>query len=167
MHPIERAWNAKPGVKKGLHAFDLTAENMCALPCCGLKNPEHEGRKAKLQWLDANLRRGVEVKVLLTEKNTQLGYVEYLPSEYAWRGVEAEGYTFVHCVWTFWKEYQNRGIGGLLIEACLAEAKKARTNGVAVVCRDRPWLADSSLFRKHGFEVTDTPSCKTPRKRLQ
>jgi len=156
MHPIEKAWNAMPGAKKGIYAFDLTPENMCDLPCCGLKNPEHAGLQGKLKWLDANLRRGVKIKVALTENNTQLGYVEYLPSEHAWRGVEAYGYTFIHCVWTHWKEYQNRGLGGLLIEACVAEARKERNNGVAVACRERPWLANSSLFLKHGFEIVDT-----------
>ena len=156
MHPIERAWNAAPGVKKGLRSFDLTSENICDLPCCGLKNPEHAGRQGKIEWLDANLPRGVKVKVLLTEKNVQLGYLEYVPSEYAWRGVQADGYTFIHCVWTYWKEYQHQGLGGLLVKACLADARKARTNGVAVVCRDRPWLADSSLFFKQGFEIVDT-----------
>ena len=156
MHPVEAAWKAQPGVRKGIHVFDLTAENMCDLPCCGVKKAQHEGRRSKISWLDANFRRGVKAKVLLTEKQTQLGYLEYLPSEYAWRGVHARGYTFIHCVWTYWKEYQNKGLGGLLVEACLADASKARTNGVAVVCRERPWLAGASLFLKHGFEIVDT-----------
>lgn len=156
MHPIEKAWNAELGERKGIHAFDVTPANVCELPCCGVKNPEHTGRQGKIAWLHANLPRGVKVKVLLTDKKTQLGYLEYLPSEYAWRGVRADGYTFIHCIWTYWKEYQHRGLGGLLVEACLADARKARTNGVAVVCRERPWLANSALFLKHDFVIVDT-----------
>ncbi len=54
------------------------------------------------------------------------------------------------------KKYQNKGYGGLLLQACIKDAKKEKTKGVAVVARQKPWLANSQIFLKHGFKIIDT-----------
>ena len=43
-----------------------------------------------------------------------------------------------------------------MVKACIDDARKAGMKGVAVVCRDSSWLADSRLFLKHGFNVVST-----------
>jgi GNAT superfamily N-acetyltransferase len=137
-------------------SLEITPANMCEVPVCGIKDRDHEGRRLKERYLKTALKKGLKARVLLTEKGVQFGYVEWLPGEYAWRGVEADGYMFLHCVWTYFKQYQNKGQGKSLIQACLDDARKAGMKGVATVARDRPWLAGSALFLKHGFEVVDT-----------
>jgi len=139
-----------------IQSLEITPANMCEVPVCGIKDRDHEGRRAKERYLKTALKKGLKARVLLTEKGVQFGYVEWLPGEYAWRGVEADGYMFLHCVWTYFKQYQNKGQGKSLIQACLDDARKAGMKGVATVARDRPWLAGSALFLKHGFEVVDT-----------
>ena len=139
-----------------IQTLDVTPATICEAPLCGIKDREHEGRRAKARWLKTALKKGLEARVLLTETGVQFGYAEWLPGEHAWRGVDAGGYMFLHCVWTYFKRYQNKGHGRLLIQACLADARKAGMKGVATVARDRPWLAGSALFRKNGFEVVDT-----------
>jgi GNAT superfamily N-acetyltransferase len=139
-----------------VQTLEITSANMHEAPLCGIKDPEHEGRRAKQRWLKTALKNGLKARVLLTEKGIQFGYVEWLPGEHAWRGVEADGYIFLHCVWTYFKQYQNKGQGKLLLQACVDDARKAKMKGVATVARDRPWLAGSALFLKHGFEVVDT-----------
>jgi L-amino acid N-acyltransferase YncA len=139
-----------------VQTLEITSANMHEAPLCGIKDPEHEGRRAKERWLKTALKKGLKARVLLTEKGVQFGYVEWLPGEHAWRGVEANGYIFLHCVWTYFKQYQNKGQGKLLLQACVDDARKAKMKGVATVARDRPWLAGSALFLKHGFEVVDT-----------
>ena len=139
-----------------IQVFEITQNNLHESPICGLKNTEHEGRIRKTNWLKTYFKKGLNVKVLLTEKNIQTGYIEYLPGQYAWRGIEADGYMFIHCLWTYFKKYQKKGYGRLLINACIDDAKKAKTKGVAVVARKRPWLADSSIYLKNGFQVVDT-----------
>jgi ribosomal protein S18 acetylase RimI-like enzyme len=136
--------------------MDITAENFDTLPCCGVKNLDHEGRRSKNRWLKANFKKGLRAKVLVTPDNRQCGYIEYLPGEYAWRGVDAAGYMFIHCVWTFFKQYQHRGWASRMVQACLEDSKKAGMNGAVVVARQGPWLANSALFLKNGFEVVDT-----------
>jgi L-amino acid N-acyltransferase YncA len=139
-----------------VQTLHVTPANLCEVPLCGIRDRGHEGRQAKERWLRATARRGLKARVLLTEKGVQCGYAEWLPGEYAWRGVEAGGYTFLHCVWTYFKQYQRKGRGKLLIQECLDDARKAGTWGVATVTRGRPWLAGSALFLKHGFEVVET-----------
>ncbi len=135
---------------------DLEPANLGSVPCCGVKNPVHEGRRRKHCWLGKYWWKGLRAKILLTPDNRQCGYLEYLPGEYAWRGVQAPGYLFIHCVWTFFKPYQRKGLGSLLVNACVEDASKSGLNGVAVIARERPWMAGGALFIKNGFEVVDT-----------
>jgi hypothetical protein len=135
---------------------DLDPASIETLPCCGVKNSAHEGRCNKNRWLKAQFKKELRAKVLLTPDKRQCGYIEYVPGEYAWRGVDAGGYMFIHCVFTFYKQYQHRGCGALMIQACMEDAAKAGMLGVAVVAREQPWLAGPSLFPANGFELVDT-----------
>ena len=77
------------------------------LPCCGIKNPTHPGRRQKQCWLEANAAFGLRAKMLLAPDGQPGGYIEYLPGEFAWRGVEATGFMFIHCVWIFSRRHQR------------------------------------------------------------
>jgi hypothetical protein len=136
--------------------IDITPKNLHESPICGLKNVEHEGRIRKANWLKTYFKKGMKAKLLLTEKNIQLGYIEYIPGQYSWRGIEADGYMFIHCLWTYWKKYKKKGYGRLLIQTCIDDAKKEKYKGVAVVAREKPWLANSQIFLKNGFKIVDT-----------
>ena len=139
-----------------VHVLDITAANMCQAPICGIKDPEHEGRLAKERWLKSALASGLKARVLLTEKGVQFGYAEWLPGKSAWRGVDAAGYMFLHCIWTYSRQLQHKGHGKRLIQACLNDARAADMAGVATVARERPWLAGSAIFQRNGFRVVDT-----------
>jgi hypothetical protein len=139
-----------------LRVVEVTRDSLCESPRCGIKDTGHEGHIRKTKWLKTHLKKGLKAKVLLTEKDIQAGYIEYIPGKYAWRGVEAGGYMFIHCLWTFFKKYQRQGRGKLLIRACIDDARKAKMKGVAALARKKPWLANSDIFLKTGFEVVDT-----------
>ena len=145
-----------------VRVIDVDARSFDALPCCGIKNPAHPGRQEKRCWLETNARFGLRAKTLLAPDGEPGGYIEYIPGEYAWRGVDARGYMFIHCVWIYSRKHQRKGWGGLLVEACLDDARKAGMSGVAVMVRDGPWLADRRLFLANGFERVDTapPDCQ-------
>ena len=132
---------------------DVDATSFDALPCCGIKNASHLGRREKYCWLQANRKFGLRAKTLLDPDGKPCGYIEYLSGEYAWRGVEATGYMFIHCLWVHSKRHQHKGLGGAMIEACLNDAKKAGMEGVAVVTRKGPWMADRRIFLANWFEV--------------
>ena len=136
--------------------IDVDAAMFDTIPCCGIKNPAHPGRQEKQCWLQANARFGLRAKMLLAPDGEPGGYIEYLPGEFAWRGVEAEGFLFIHCVWIFFKRHQRKGWGSVMIESCLDDAKKSGMHGAAVMARDGPWMADRRLFLANGFEPADT-----------
>ncbi len=139
-----------------LRIVELTADGLGRLPCCGIMNTAHEGHRAKTAWLKEQLAAGLCGKLLLTKDGHEAGYIEYLPGEKAWRGVDAAGYLFIHCIWTFYRKYQHRGNAARLVRACVSDARAAGLRGVAVVAREKPWLASSDLFVKCGFEVVAT-----------
>jgi hypothetical protein len=137
----------------GLRVVDVTPERIGQLPCCGIRNTAHEGFLCKTAWLREHLARGLRARILLSEDNRQCGYIEYLPGKYAWRAVDARGYMFIHCIWTFYRKYQHKGNAASLVQACVDDARRANMRGVAVIARKKPWLASADLFVKCGFEV--------------
>jgi hypothetical protein len=143
-------------MENALPIVEVTPALLDELPCCGIKNPEHEGFRCKREWLANQLQAGLRARILMTEDGRQCGYIEYLPGENAWRAVEAAGYMFIHCIWTFYKKYQHKGNAVRLVQCCIKDAKKSRMNGVVVIARKKPWLASSDLFLKCGFERVAT-----------
>ncbi len=135
---------------------DVGAAGFEALPCCGIKSPTHPGRQQKQCWLQANATFGLRARTLLAPDGQPAGYIEYLPGEFAWRGVEASGYMFIHCVWVYSRRHQGKGWGSVMVQACLDDAKNAGMSGAAAMVRDGPWLADRRLFLANGFEPVDT-----------
>jgi hypothetical protein len=141
--------------------IDVDAASFDRLPCCGIKSPTHPGRQQKLCWLQANAKFGLRAQMLLAPDGEPGGYIEYLPGEFAWRGVEAAGLLFIHCVWIFRKQDQRKGFARAMVAACLEDARKAGMRGAAV--RDGPWLptavcfwptASAGRYRAAGLPVT-------------
>lgn len=134
---------------------DVDLASVQSLPCCGVKDSRHGGRCDKVNWLRAQMANGLRAKVLLTPAGRQCGYIEYLPGEHAWRGVDASGYLFIHCIWTHGNQTGEKGWGGRMVEACVTEAAGCGKLGVAVLAREGPWLAGPDLYLKHGFTLAD------------
>jgi GNAT superfamily N-acetyltransferase len=133
---------------------DVDAATFGSLPCCGIKSPAHPGRGGKRRWIEENAGFGLRARALLVG-DTPVGYVEYLPGEFAWRAVDARGYMFVHCVWVHSKPHQGKGLGSLMIGGCLEDAAREGMYGVAAMVRSGPWLADRRLYLASGFEPID------------
>lgn len=84
----------------------------------------------------------------------QRGFIEYIPGEYAWRAVNAEGYMLIHCLWVVGKS-KGKGYAGLLLNECIKDAQKSKMKGVAIVTSKGNWLVGSKLLLVHGFESVD------------
>ncbi len=80
-----------------------------------------------------------------------VGFIEYIPGEYAWRAVDATGYMFIHCIWISPNKYKEQGYGSRLVEECIKDAEKGGKYGVAVVTSEGPFMAGKDLFVKNGF----------------
>ena len=96
---------------------------------CYMSKRKTEGFQRKLRWLKARFAEGMRIKMFeLPER----GFIEYIPSEYAWRAVDAKGYMFIHCLWVVGKS-KGKGLAGVLLEECINDAKQSGMNGVAMV----------------------------------
>jgi GNAT superfamily N-acetyltransferase len=112
-----------------------------------------EGYQNKLQWLKSRFREGLKLK-LIRDGEFPLGFIEYIPGEYAWRSVVEDRMYVIHCLWVLGKN-KGKGYGSMLLEACEADARQSGKVGIAVVTSRQTWLPDKGIFLKHGYEVVD------------
>jgi GNAT superfamily N-acetyltransferase len=134
--------------------IDTNADNIGGCSHCGNKSANNLGHRRKTNWLRDRYAEGLRYKVLRSEKFGDVGMIEYALGNHAWRPVEAEGYLVIHCLWVYGK-HKGRGLGSLLLESCLEDAKKSQCRGVAVVTSSDSLMAGSDLFLKAGFVPVD------------
>lgn len=120
---------------------------------CYKSKPKSAGYQQKLAWLKQRFAEGMRIKILY-EGQRSVGFVEYIPGEFAWRAVEAPDYLLIHCIWVVGKG-KKKGYGSRLLDECVEDARKMQRHGVAIVTSSRHWLAGKKLFLKNGFEVVD------------
>lgn len=111
----------------------------------------HPGYIAKRQWLDRSFTEGLRFFLAVDPFKRPLGIIEFVPGEKAWRPVDAEGWTFIHCLWVYPTGGKIGGIGSSLMEAVLAHSEAAETLGVATLASDGPWMAGPGFFERFGF----------------
>jgi len=121
---------------------------------CYMSKPKTPGYRQKRDWLMARFAEGLQIKMLHETGGRTVGFIEYLPGEYAWRAVNAAGYLVIHCLWVV-GQGKGRGHGTRLLQACLADARSQGQHGVVMVASDRVWLAGKQLFLKNGFVQVD------------
>jgi L-amino acid N-acyltransferase YncA len=121
---------------------------------CGNTNANNLGRRRKAKWLKERYSEGLRYKVLRSEKFGDIGMIEYALGNHAWRPVEAAGYLVIHCL-TVSGKHKGKGLGSLLLDSCLRDAKKSKCRGVAVVTSSDSFMAGSDLFIKAGFVSVD------------
>jgi L-amino acid N-acyltransferase YncA len=132
--------------------IDVTADNVDQKGFfCLMSKRNSVGYKQKMEWVKARLNEGMRIKMLeLPER----GFIEYIPGEYSWRAIHAEDYMVIHCLWVVGKS-KKKGLGRLLLEKCIEDAKKSGKKGVAMVTSEKVWLAGKKLLLKYGFESVD------------
>ena len=124
---------------------------------CHKSKKKGAGYQNKVRWIKDRFKENLRLKLLLVDEGpkkgfTSRGFIEYIPGEYTWRGIDAKGYMAVHCIWVIGK-YKKKGYGTKLLEPCLNDAKGM--NGVVMVTSEGNWLAGRALFVKNGFEKVD------------
>jgi GNAT superfamily N-acetyltransferase len=121
----------------------------CGIGC--IRNRGNPGYGRKAEWLRKRFDEGLRILLLRDKREKPLAFLEYVPGELAWRPVDAQGWLFVHCLWVFASGQRIRGLGSRLIEACIEEARRAGSTGVAAMVSDGPWMAGKEVFLNNGF----------------
>ena len=130
--------------------IDTNAGNISACSFCGYKAGRSEGHRRKSKWLKKRYTEGLRFKVLRSRELGDIGMIEYAFGKYAWRPVEAEGYLVIHCLMVNGK-HKGKGLGSLLLNSCLRDAKNSHCPGVTVVTSSDSFMAGSDFFVKAAF----------------
>lgn len=144
------------GIDQGGMTLELVGPDnlsVCGIGC--VRNPKHAGFAPKAEWLQERFDEGLRYFLFRDWKARPLAFLEYVPGEHAWRPVEAEGWLFVHCLWVYARGQKVGGLGSRLIQACVEEAHRMGAVGVATLASEGPWMADSRIFERAGFEQID------------
>ncbi|MFX0185964.1 MAG: GNAT family N-acetyltransferase [Candidatus Hodarchaeota archaeon] len=127
---------------------------------CHKSKKKKDGYRNKVRWIKDRFNEGLRLKLLLINEGKKRGFksrgfIEYIPGEYNWRGISADNYMIIHCLWVVGRN-KKKGYGSMLIDQCVAEAKGMY--GVAVLTSERTWLPGRRIFVKNGFKKVDTVS---------
>jgi len=135
----------------------VNAENFLQYPevVCFI-NPKHPAFQHKIEWLKNRFAEGLRINLIYVEgQKRAAGYLEYVPGEFAWRAVSAKGYMFIHCLYVYPNNIKGKGLGSMLLEDCMRDARNNGKHGLAVVTSNKAFMAMSSVFLKNGFTLVD------------
>ena len=137
------------------HITDITPTNAYEESLFCIKDTKRQGFHDKYNWFSKRYKEGLRLKILKDADDKQLGFIEYIPADKAWRPVHAPGFMFIHCLMISGKADRNRGYGSSLLEACETDANARGMKGVCVMASKGPWIAGSGLFAKNGYVDVD------------
>jgi hypothetical protein len=132
--------------------IQVTSQNVSEVGLFCIRNPKYPGFKLKANWLAKGNRDGLKLMLLQVDNET-VGFIEYVPGEFAWRPVSAKKFIFIHCLWVYPKKNLNKGYASMLIYHCVEESKKAGLDGVCVMTSEGSWITGKDLFLKNGFTL--------------
>jgi GNAT superfamily N-acetyltransferase len=140
---------------EGTIIIDTNPQTIGNYGICGYKDPGNPGYQQKLEWLTQRFKEGMKIKILHSESDGTIGSIEYLPGEYAWRGIHAPGYMVIHCLFILKKAYKGKGYGSRMIAACEKDALDQKMHGIAVVASKSTWMAKKEIFLRNGYELIE------------
>lgn len=133
----------------------LTQENLDQEHiCCAISNNRDEQVLSKKNWLKERLDEGL---VFLKGNVRGKCFIEYIPAEYAWAPVEAEGYMYIDCLWVS-GQFKGHGYSNLLLDACIEDSKAKGKRGLVVLSSQKKlgFLSDPGYMKHKGFVTADT-----------
>ncbi len=155
--------------------IEVTPDNAVKETFFCIKNTKVQGFKDKESWFKKRQEEGLKLKILKTDDDKMIGFIEYVPAINAWRPIDADTFMFIHCIYIYSKKERHKGYGGLLLADAEKEAKTLGMDGLCVMTSAEGWLANKTIFEANGFvqieekdrfqllAKTWTTEAKTPR----
>lgn len=122
--------------------------------CCAISNGKDIQVTSKKSWLKERLDEGL---VFLKCDVRGKCFIEYIPAEYAWAPVEADGYMYIDCLWVS-GQFKGQGYSNLLFNACMEDSRAKGKKGLVVLSSKKKagFLSDPKYMKYKGFEAVDT-----------
>jgi GNAT superfamily N-acetyltransferase len=144
-----------PNQNNHIEILDVTTENVADIGIYCIKDKKSPGFYSKVEWFKEKLNKGLKIKIAIDDKGKQIGFIEYIPSELAWRPIKAENFYFIQCIALYVTEAKGKGIGSYLIQQCEKDAKENKKSGICAMSSTGPWIANKSLYEKNEFSIAD------------
>ncbi|RGY98702.1 GNAT family N-acetyltransferase [Clostridium sp. AM58-1XD] len=138
-----------------MELIKLTHENLESEHiCCAISNNKDCQVMSKKSWLKERLDEGL---VFLKGNVRGKCFIEYIPAEYAWAPIEADGYMYIDCLWVS-GQFKGQGYSSLLLDACIKDAESKGKKGLVILSskKKRGFLSDPKYMEYKGFILADT-----------
>ncbi|MDE5756584.1 MAG: GNAT family N-acetyltransferase [Clostridia bacterium] len=124
--------------------------------CCAISNNKDVQVASKKAWLKDRINEGL---VFLKSVERGKCFIEYIPAEYAWCPIEADGYLHINCFWVS-GSFKGHGYANDLLNACIDDAKAQGKHGITVISSPKkmPFLSDPKYLAYKDFKVADNAS---------
>lgn len=122
--------------------------------CCAISNNKDIQVMSKKNWLKDRLDEGL---VFLKYNVRGKCFIEYIPAEYAWIPIQADGYMYIDCLWVS-GQYKGHGYSNVLMEQCMKDSREKGKKGLVVLSSKKKtgFLSDPKYMKYKGFETVDT-----------
>ena len=121
--------------------------------CCAISNNRDAQVSSKKAWLADRFDEGL---VFLKSVERGKCFIEYLPAEYAWVPINADGYMYIDCLWVS-GSFKGHGYSTELLDACIEDSTEKGKKGLCILAaaKKKPFLADPRFLKYKGFAVCD------------
>jgi len=121
--------------------------------CCAISNNNDVQVSSKKAWLSDRFDEGL---VFLKSVERGKCFIEYIPAEYAWVPISADGYMYIDCLWVS-GSFKGHGYSTDLLDACIEDSKEKGKKGLCILAaaKKKPFLADPKFLKYKGFTVCD------------
>ena len=121
--------------------------------CCAISSSKDVQVLSKKNWLKERLDEGL---VFLKGSVRGKCFIEYIPAEYAWAPIQAEGYMYIDCLWVS-GQFKGHGHSNLLLNACIKDSKAKGKKGLVVLSSRKKmgFLSDPKYMEYKGFKTAD------------
>ena len=122
--------------------------------CCAISNNKDAQVMSKKAWLNDRLDEGL---VFLKCNVRGKCFIEYIPAEYAWAPIVADGYMYIDCLWVS-GQFKGQGNSNLLLNECISDSQKKEKKGLVALSSKKKmgFLSDPKYMRYKGFRLADT-----------
>lgn len=138
-----------------INIINVTTDNIDDVGIYCIKDKKSPGFNKKVKWFKTKINNELRIKIATDIQGKQLGFIEYISSELAWRPINAPNFCFIQCIALFAKKARNNKIGTTLLKLCEQEAIQNKKSGICMMTSDGSWIANKTLFEKNGFVVAD------------
>ena len=129
----------------------ITAENIDKEHiCCAMSNNQSAQKK---EWLKSRFDDGL---VFYRSEERGKCFIEYIPAEYAWHPIVADGFMHIDCMWVS-GSFKGHGYSNDLLKECIRDAREKGKKGLCILssAKKKGFLADPKYLLYKGFRVTD------------